>query len=161
MRQALFFIQAFMLVTLLGKGNVKFPLPPYIRFHVGYPYSLVMTTIMKGVRSVRTAGRCTYQPLCLPCHIFQPNSIRLFCALPTAPVTLIPSKHSRSNTVAQDKSSAVWGTVTMAMPQLIEWQIEGGDTEQKGQGLREFVAALSTASEGREAVLRLNLVVSL
>lgn len=63
--------------------------------------------------------------------------------------------------MAQDKSSAVWETVTMAMPQLIEWQIEGGDTEQQGHGLRDFIAALSSASEGREAVLRLNLVVSL
>lgn len=63
--------------------------------------------------------------------------------------------------MTQDKSSAVWGTVTMAMPQLIEWQIEGGNTEQKGHGLRDFVTALSTASEGHQAMLRLNLVVSL
>ena len=61
----------------------------------------------------------------------------------------------------QDKNGAVWGTITMAMPQLIEWQIEGGENRLEGRSLREFVAALATASEGREAVLRLNLVVSL
>lgn len=61
----------------------------------------------------------------------------------------------------QDKSGAVWGTVTMAMPQLIEWQIEGGENRLEGRGLRKFMAALAAASEGREAVLRLNLVVSL
>ena len=47
------------------------------------------------------------------------------------------------------------------MPQLIEWQIEGGENRLEGRSLREFLAALATASEGREAVLRLNLVVSL
>ena len=61
----------------------------------------------------------------------------------------------------QDKNGAVWRTITMAMPQLIEWQIEGGENRLEGRSLREFVAALATASEGREAVLRLNLVVSL
>lgn len=61
----------------------------------------------------------------------------------------------------QDKSGAVWSTVSMAMPQLIEWQIEGDENLLEGRGLKEFVAALAAASEGREAVLRLNLVVSL
>lgn len=63
--------------------------------------------------------------------------------------------------MAQDNDGAVWGTITLAMPQLIEWQIEGGETRIEGRSLREFLAALATASEGREAVLRLNLVVSL
>lgn len=63
--------------------------------------------------------------------------------------------------MAQGNDGAVWGTVTMAMPQLIEWQIEGGETRIEGRSLREFMAALSAASEGREAVLRLNLVLSL
>ncbi|SMG54363.1 hypothetical protein [Paracoccus sp. J56] len=63
--------------------------------------------------------------------------------------------------MAQDNDGAVWGTITLAMPQLIEWQIEGGENRLEGRSLREFVAALSSASEGREAVLRLNLVVSL
>ena len=49
----------------------------------------------------------------------------------------------------------------MAMPQLIEWQIEGGEARIEGRSLREFMAALSSASEGREAVLRLNFVISL
>ena len=53
------------------------------------------------------------------------------------------------------------GRVTTAMLQLIEWQIEGGESRLEGRSLREFVAALAIASEGREAVLRLNLVVSL
>ncbi|WP_294926147.1 hypothetical protein [uncultured Paracoccus sp.] len=61
----------------------------------------------------------------------------------------------------QNKSGAVWGTITMAMPQLLEWQIEGDGEHHEGRSLKEFVAALVTAREGREAVLRLNLVVSL
>ena len=61
----------------------------------------------------------------------------------------------------QGKSGAVWGTITMAMPQLVEWQIEGDGERHEGRSLKEFVAALATASEGKEAVLRLNLVVSL
>ena len=63
--------------------------------------------------------------------------------------------------MAQDKDGAVWGTVTLAVPQLIEWQIEGGEDKLEGRSLRDFVTALASASEGREAVLRLNLVVSL
>ena len=63
--------------------------------------------------------------------------------------------------MAQDKDGAVWGTVMLAVPQLIEWQIEGGEERLEGRSLRDFVAALASASEGREAVLRLNLVVSL
>ena len=63
--------------------------------------------------------------------------------------------------MAQDKDGAVWGTVTLAVPQLIEWQIEGGEDKLEGRSLRDFVTALASASEGREAVLRLHLVVSL
>ncbi len=63
--------------------------------------------------------------------------------------------------MAQDKDDAVWGTVTLAVPQLIEWQIEGGEDKLEGRSLRDFVTALASASEGREAVLRLNLVVTL
>lgn len=63
--------------------------------------------------------------------------------------------------MAQDKDGAVWGTVTLAVPQLIEWQIEAGEERLEGRSLRDFVTALASASEGREAVLRLNLVVSL
>lgn len=63
--------------------------------------------------------------------------------------------------MSQNKDDAVWGTVTMAMPQLIEWQIEGGKEKLEGRNFKEFVAALATASESREAVLRLNLMVAL
>ncbi|REF70276.1 hypothetical protein BDD41_3003 [Paracoccus versutus] len=49
----------------------------------------------------------------------------------------------------------------MAMPQLIEWQIEGGKEKLEEHSLEEFVTALVSAREGREAVLRLNLFVSL
>ena len=63
--------------------------------------------------------------------------------------------------MAQDKDDAVWGTVTLAVPQLIEWQIEGGEDKLEGRSLRDFVTALASASAGREAVLRLNLVLSL
>lgn len=63
--------------------------------------------------------------------------------------------------MAQSKDTAVWGTVTLAMPQLVEWQIEGGAEKLEGRSLREFVTALASAGEGREAVLRLNLLVSL
>ncbi|WP_283178242.1 hypothetical protein [Gemmobacter sp. 24YEA27] len=56
---------------------------------------------------------------------------------------------------------ATWATVTLAMPQLVEWQIEGDTTPQAGRSLREFVVALASASEGRETVVRMNLVLSL
>ena len=45
----------------------------------------------------------------------------------------------------------------MTMPQLIEWQIEGGETRIEGSSLREFMAALSSASEGCDAVCGLTL----
>lgn len=63
--------------------------------------------------------------------------------------------------MAQSKDNAVWGTVTLAMPQMREWQIEGGSEKLEGRSLREFIAALASAGQGREAVLRLNLLVSL
>ncbi|WP_287884080.1 MULTISPECIES: hypothetical protein [Paracoccus] len=63
--------------------------------------------------------------------------------------------------MTRSKDNAVWGTPTVAMPQLIEWQIEGGKEKLEGRNLKEFVAVLATASEGREAVLRLNMLVSL
>ena len=56
---------------------------------------------------------------------------------------------------------ATWATVTLAMPQLVEWQIEGDAAPQGGSSLRDFVTALAAASEGRETVLRVNLVLSL
>lgn len=59
--------------------------------------------------------------------------------------------------MAQDNDGAVWGTITLAMPQLIEWQIEGGETRIEGSSLREFMAALSSASEGCDAVCGLTL----
>ncbi len=55
--------------------------------------------------------------------------------------------------MAQSKDNAVWGTVTLAMPQLVERQIEGRTEKLAGRSLREFVAALASASEGSDAVL--------
>ncbi|MCL4065698.1 hypothetical protein M3484_03835 [Pseudomonas sp. GX19020] len=56
---------------------------------------------------------------------------------------------------------ATWATVTLAMPQLVEWQIEGDAASKSGSSLRDFVTALAAASEGRETVVRVNLVLSL
>ncbi len=33
----------------------------------------------------------------------------------------------------QDKDGAIWGTVTLAVPQLIEWQIEDGEGKPEGR----------------------------
>ncbi|WP_112309657.1 hypothetical protein [Pseudogemmobacter bohemicus] len=56
---------------------------------------------------------------------------------------------------------ATWATVTLAMPQLVEWQIEGDAAPKTGSGLRDFVAALAKVGEGTDTVLRVNLVLSL
>ena len=56
---------------------------------------------------------------------------------------------------------AAWATVTLAMPQLTEWQIEGDAAQQTGSSLRDFVAALAKVGEGTDTVLRVNLVLSL
>ena len=56
---------------------------------------------------------------------------------------------------------AAWATVTLAMPQLTEWQIEGDAAPQTGSSLRDFVAALAKTEEGTDTVLRVNLVLSL
>ena len=40
---------------------------------------------------------------------------------------------------------ATWAPVTLAMPQLIEWQIEGDAARQAGSSLCDFVAALAKA----------------
>ena len=61
----------------------------------------------------------------------------------------------------RDKDGAVFGAVTLAVPQSVEWQIEGGVKKMEGHSLRDFVTALASASEGREAVLWVNFVVSL
>ncbi|MBJ2154103.1 hypothetical protein [Paracoccus sp. IB05] len=58
-------------------------------------------------------------------------------------------------------AGATWATVTLAMPQLVEWQIEGDAAPQAGSNLRDFVAALAAVSEGRDTVVRVNLVLSL
>ena len=54
-----------------------------------------------------------------------------------------------------------WATVTLALPQLVEWQIEGDAAPQTGGSLRDFVAALAKVGESTETVLRVNLVLSL
>lgn len=59
------------------------------------------------------------------------------------------------------QDNAVWGTVTLAAPQLVEWQIEGAGPSQQGRDLRGFLNSLAQAAEGREAVLRVNLLLSL
>ncbi|MBJ2153773.1 hypothetical protein [Paracoccus sp. IB05] len=56
---------------------------------------------------------------------------------------------------------ATWATVTLAMPQLVEWQIEGDTAPQAGSSLRDFVTALATVIEGRDTVFRVNLLLSL
>ena len=58
-------------------------------------------------------------------------------------------------------AGATWATVTLAMPQLTEWQIEGDAAPQAGSSLRDFVVALAKIGEGTETVLRVNLVLSL
>ncbi|WP_323717249.1 hypothetical protein [Paracoccus aminovorans] len=69
--------------------------------------------------------------------------------------------NKKLETMAQSKDNAVWGRVTLAMPQLVEWRIESGAEKFEGRSLKEFMAALAPAGEGREVVLRLNLLVFL
>ena len=58
-------------------------------------------------------------------------------------------------------AGATWATVTLAIPQLVEWQIESDTAPQVGRRLRGFVASLAAASEGRDTVVRVNRVLSL
>lgn len=59
------------------------------------------------------------------------------------------------------KDKAVWGTVTLAAPQLVEWQSEGAGVQPKGRDLGDFLHAISQTPAGRAVVLRVNLLLSL
>lgn len=53
---------------------------------------------------------------------------------------------------------AIWATVTMTEPQVVQWQIEGGEDDSAGTDLAELLTVLAEQKEGRPKVLRLNLM---
>lgn len=54
-----------------------------------------------------------------------------------------------------DKDNAVWGTVTLAMPALVQWQIEGGEFSEQGDRLQSFFKAMARVDEKAETTLRI------
>lgn len=38
---------------------------------------------------------------------------------------------------------AIWATVTLAAPQVVQWQIEGIESDQSGDGLAGLLAVLA------------------
>lgn len=60
-----------------------------------------------------------------------------------------------------NKDNAVWGTVTLALPHLTEWSIEGTGDAITGANLGEFFKALHSQSQGKPTTLSINLLLSL
>ncbi|MGB0799211.1 MAG: hypothetical protein ACPGRD_07825 [Planktomarina sp.] len=58
-----------------------------------------------------------------------------------------------------DKDNAVWGTVTLAMPQLVQWNIEGDEFSEQDDRLQSFFSAMARVDETAETTLRINLLV--
>ncbi|GLK65187.1 hypothetical protein [Paracoccus kondratievae] len=61
--------------------------------------------------------------------------------------------------MANDDQGAVWGTVTLAGVQMLDWKIEGGDEKATGTDLRGFFKAMAEQTDGKEAVLRVSFLV--
>ena len=57
--------------------------------------------------------------------------------------------------------NAVWGTVTLALPHLVEWLIEGSDIAKSGNDLQPFLQELNEQSKNRPVALSINLLLSL
>ena len=60
-----------------------------------------------------------------------------------------------------NEDHALWGTVTLALPHLTEWSIEGTEVSEKGTDLREFLSELNAQSQGKPVTLSINLLLSL
>ena len=60
-----------------------------------------------------------------------------------------------------NEDHALWGTVTLALPHLTEWSIEGTEFAIKGTDLGEFLEELNTQGKGKPVTLSINLLLSL
>ena len=58
-----------------------------------------------------------------------------------------------------NEDNAIWGTVTLALPQITEWNIEGTDLSENGTNLKEFLKTLDEQGDGNPVTLSINLIV--
>ena len=60
-----------------------------------------------------------------------------------------------------NEDNAIWGTMTLALPQLTEWNIEGTGISKSGTDLRAFLSELNAQGNGKPVTLSINLLMSL
>ena len=60
-----------------------------------------------------------------------------------------------------NEDNAIWGTMTLALPHVTEWNIEGTGISKSGTDLRAFLSELNAQGSGKPVTLSINLLVSL
>ena len=60
-----------------------------------------------------------------------------------------------------NEDNAIWGTITLALPQVTEWNIEGTGISESGTDLRAFLSELNIRGNGKPVTLSINLLISL
>ena len=60
-----------------------------------------------------------------------------------------------------NEDNAIWGTMTLALPHLPEWNIEGTGISERGTDLRVFLNELNTRGNSKPVTLSINLLVRL
>jgi len=60
-----------------------------------------------------------------------------------------------------NEDNAIWGTVTLALPQITEWNIEGTGISESGTDLRAFLQELNKQGDGNPVTLSINLIVGI
>ena len=60
-----------------------------------------------------------------------------------------------------NEDNAIWGTMTLALPHVTEWNIEGTGVSQSGTDLRAFLHELNAQGNGKPVTLSINLLMSL
>jgi len=60
-----------------------------------------------------------------------------------------------------NEDNAIWGTMTLALPQLTVWNIEGTGISKSGTVLRALLSELNAQGNGKPVTLSINLLMSL
>ena len=60
-----------------------------------------------------------------------------------------------------NEDDAIWGTMTLALPQVTEWNIEGTGISESWTDLRAFLSELNARGNGKPVTLSINLLMSL
>ena len=76
-------------------------------------------------------------------------------------IEILFSQWSGSMNKQANEDNAIWGTMTLALPQVTEWNIEGTGISKSGTNLRTFLNELNAQGNGKPVTLSINLLMSL